>query len=252
MADPSRLRTVVQQFDRQSEVMPRVKWFADAERARELLAFARLAPGEKVLEVGCGPGFILAEAGAAGCLAGVDVSPKMLQAARERAPNAHGVRGAVERLPFHDGIFDLAYGRSVLHHVLDTRSMVREVARVVRPGGRVVVNDSVSSEDPRESKNHNRMERLRDPSHGRMLPSTELVGLFLRNGLQIVQVRAHRYRRDLQEFLDIAAPETAAQEKILRLFRAWTSHDVSGLFVRKEGERIVFDHTQWTVLGIKS
>jgi ubiquinone/menaquinone biosynthesis C-methylase UbiE len=232
--------------------MPRVKWFADAERARELLAFARLASGENVLEIGCGPGFVLAEAGATGRLVGVDVSPKMLDAARGRAPNAQGVRAAVEHLPFNDGVFDLAYCRSVLHHVLDPAPMIREMARVVRPGGRVVVNDSVSSEDPRESKNHNRMERLRDPSHGRMLPPNELVSLFLRASLRIVQVRAHRYRRDVEEFLDIAAPKPAAREKALRLFHEWASHDVSGLFVRNEGERIVFDHTQWTLLGIKS
>src|SRR5688572_10844730 len=197
MGDHRRLRAVVRQFDRQSEVMPRVKWFADVERARELLAFARLASGENVLEIGCGPGFVLAEAGATGRLVGVDVSPKMLDAARGRAPNAQGVRAAVEHLPFVDGVFDLAYCRSVLHHVLDPAPMIREMARVVRPGGRVVVNDSVSSENPRESKNHNRMERLRDPSHGRMLPPTELVSLFLRAPLRIVQVRAHRYRRDV-------------------------------------------------------
>ena len=251
MADPDRLQTVVQQFDKMSDVMPRVPWFADADRARELLAFAGLAAGENVLEVGCGPGFVLAEVGSAGRLVGVDVSLRMLASARERAPNVLAVRAAVERLPFSDGAYDVAYCRSVLHHVLEPASMIHEMARVVKRGGRVVVNDSVSSEDPRQSENHNRMERLRDPSHGRMVSPSELLELFRRASLDVTQLRAHRYRRDLGEFLDIGGPGPAERKEVLDLFRAWTSRDESGLFVRRERGRIVFDHTQWTVLGIR-
>lgn len=251
VSKPSRLGEVVQQFDRQSEVMPRLKWFADAERARELLAFAGLRPGERVLEVGCGPGFVLAEADAAELVVGVDVSPKMLRGAAARAPRARVVRAAVERLPFSAGCFDLAYCRSVLHHVLDPEAMVREMTRVVRGGGRVVVNDSVSSENRRESENHNRMERLRDPSHGRMIPPSELIALFRRAGLDVVQVRAHRYARDVEEFVDVTSPEPAVRAELSRLFRGWIARDESGLFVREEDDRIRFDHVQWTVLGIR-
>ncbi len=219
MAEPRRFDEIVEQFDRQSEVMPRVKWFADADRARELLRFARLAPGERVLEVGCGPGFVLAEAGAAHVLVGVDLSPHMLRAAAARAPNARAIRALVERLPFRPGSFDLVYSRSVLHHVLDPATMVREMARVVRVRGRVVVNDSVCSEDPTEAENHNRIERLRDPSHGRMLPPSELLDLFRTGDLRIDEARAHRYRRDLEDFLDITSPEPAARADVVRQFR---------------------------------
>lgn len=231
--------------------MPNVKWFADAARARELLAFGRLSSGERVLEVGCGPGFILAEATAAGRLVGVDVSPMMLASARERAPTARLVRAAVEHLPFVDRTFDLAVCRSVLHHALNPASMVREMARVVRIGGRVVVNDSVSSEEPREAANHNRMERLRDPSHGRMVPPSELLDLFSQADLRVGPVRAHRYTRELEAFLDIASPPSDARAKIVRLFTAWASKDESGLLVRTENGRIQFDHTQWTILGTR-
>ncbi len=216
----------------------------------ELLEFAQLAPGERVLEIGCGPGFVLAQASAAGDLVGVDVSTKMLRTAAIRAPRAHRVRAAVERLPFRSECFDLTCCRSVLHHVLDPAAMLHEMGRAVRPGGRVVVNDSVASEDPAEAENHNRIERLRDSSHGRMLPPSELVRLFERAGLRITRIRGHRYPRDLEEFLDIASPEPEAQTEVRRLFRHWTSRDESGLFVREENGRIQFDHTQWTVLAV--
>ena len=251
MARRSRLGDVIQQFDKQSEVMPRLKWFADAERARELLAFARLSPGERILEVGCGPGFVLAETKAAALAVGVDVSPKMLHAAASRAAQARVVRAAVERLPFSGNRFDLAYCRSVLHHALEPGAMVREMARVTRTGGRVVINDSISSENRREAEHHNRMERMRDPSHGRMVPASELIDLFHRAGLRVAEVRAHRYARDADEFLDVTSPEPSVRAELSRIFRAWADHDESGLFVREESGRIRFDHTQWTVLGLK-
>ena len=251
MGDPARLEGIVRAFDRQSDVMPRVEWFSDPKRARELLAFARLAPGDRALEVGCGPGFVLAQASEAERLVGVDVSPRMLLTAAVRAPHAQVTRAAVERLPFREGSFDLAVCRSVLHHAIDAAAMIREMARVVAPGGRVVVNDSVCSEDPTEATNHNQVERLRDPSHGRMVPPSELVMLFRRADLRIAQVRAHRYSRDLEEFLDITSPEPSAREEIARRFRAWTIRDECGLFVREETGRIRFDHTHWTVLGTR-
>jgi hypothetical protein len=84
-----------------------------------------------------------------------------------------------------------------------------------------------------------------------MVPPSELIALFRKASLDIVQVRAHRYRRDLEEFLDIAGPEAGARAEIIGLFRDWLQQDESGLFVRREGGRIVFDHTQWTILGIR-
>ncbi|MGI0148014.1 MAG: hypothetical protein ACREDF_00590 [Thermoplasmata archaeon] len=54
-----------------------------------------------------------------------------------------------------------------------------------------------------------------------------------------------------RSYLDIAGPETWARDEVTRLFRAWTSRDESGLFVRREGGRIVFDHTQWMILAIR-
>ena len=137
VASERRLGDVIDQFDRQSEVLPRVKWFADADRARELLAFAGLQAGERVLEVGCGPGIVLEHArNTANLLAGVDVSPRMLAEAARRAPKAHLMQAMGERLPLREAAFDLVYSRSVLHHVLSPARMVDEMARVVRRGGR--------------------------------------------------------------------------------------------------------------------
>ncbi len=247
-----RLADVIQQFDRQSEVMPRVKWFADADRARELLAFVGLREGERVLEVGCGPGIVLEQAAkTAGLLVGVDVSPRMLAEAARRARMAHVLRAMVERLPLREAAFDLVYSRSVLHHVLSPAKMVAEMARVVRRGGRVALNDSVTSENPIEARNHNRVERLRDPGHGRMVPPSELKQLFGDAGLRIATVRARRYERDLEAWLDVTSPPPSDREEIIRMFEAWVSVDGAGLNVRRTEGRLRFDHRHWTILAVK-
>jgi ubiquinone/menaquinone biosynthesis C-methylase UbiE len=249
VASDRRLRDVVDQFDRQSHVLPNVKWFADAKRAGELLAFGEFAPTDGVLEVGCGPGIVLEAAKAAALLVGIDVSPGMLLEAMKRAPSAHLARAMGERIPLRDGSFNLVYSRSVLHHVLNPAAVIQEMARVIRKGGRLLVNDSVATENPAEAENHNLVERLRDPSHGRMVAPSELKRFFEAARLRIVAVRAKRYERDLEEWLDITAPPQTDRSEAVRLFRQWVSHDSSGLRVRRVRGRIRFDHTQWTMLG---
>ena len=118
------------------------------ERTIEL---ADIAPGEDVLEVGCGTGEVTmrakVRAGAAGVVAGIDPAPEMIAMAREKADQA-GVDvdyrvAAVEALPFLDATFDVVVSSLMLHHLpedLKPRALA-EIRRVLKPGGRLVVVD---------------------------------------------------------------------------------------------------------------
>ncbi|HEX5494976.1 MAG TPA: class I SAM-dependent methyltransferase [Mycobacteriales bacterium] len=102
-------------------------------------------PYPTALELGCGTGFFLLnlmQAGVAGRGFVTDISPGMVQVALR---NARGlgldVSGRVadaETIPYHDGTFDLVVGHAVLHHIPDVERALREVLRVLRPGGRFV------------------------------------------------------------------------------------------------------------------
>jgi len=246
------LADIVRQFDRQSDVLPGVPWFTDPARVREILDFAEVSRGDRVLEVGCGIGVVLEQASrVAGRLFGVDASPRMLEEARERVPAARIARAVGERLPFRDGAFDVAYCRSTLHHVLDPSRVLGEMARVVRQGGRVAVNDTVTSELPEWSSNHNEVERLRDPSHGRMVTGSELLGLYERAGINVSKIVERRYTRSLTDWLDVTSPAPETRAAILARFEAWLEADTSGLHVRRGSEAVQFDHTQWSVLGVR-
>jgi len=119
--------------------------------ADEAAAFLlpELEPGMTLLDVGCGPGSItrgLAERVAPGQVVGVDLSRETLAAARRDAAergldNLQYQEGSVYSLPFPDGRFDVAYAHQVLQHLRDRGAALREMLRVVRPGGLVAVRD---------------------------------------------------------------------------------------------------------------
>src|SRR3954451_8002782 len=119
------------------------------------------APGERVVDVGCGPGFFCAElaeeVGDSGFVLGLDMSAAMLALAADRCAG----RGNVElreadagSLPVDDGSFDAALCGQVLEYVPDATASLAEMRRILRPGGRVVVWDvdwatiSIHSDDP--------------------------------------------------------------------------------------------------------
>jgi SAM-dependent methyltransferase len=100
-----------------------------------------LPPGE-VLDAACGTGrwaSYLAERGHV--VTGVDQSPAMLDLARAKLPDARFLHGDLNRLPLDDASVDAAVCALSLVHVTDLTTAIGELARVVRPGGRVVVSD---------------------------------------------------------------------------------------------------------------
>jgi SAM-dependent methyltransferase len=94
-------------------------------------------PGERVLDLGCGDGQLTQRIAAIGAsVAGLDLSPEMVAAARGRGIAAE--LGCAEELPFAESSFDAAFSNAALHWVRDQDAMMTEVRRVLRPGGRFV------------------------------------------------------------------------------------------------------------------
>jgi ubiquinone/menaquinone biosynthesis C-methylase UbiE len=91
--------------------------------------------GEYILDLGCGDGQLTQRIAATGAqVLGVDASPEMVAAARERGIEAELANA--ESLPFHDGTFDAVFSNAALHWVRDQDAMLAQVHRVLKPGGR--------------------------------------------------------------------------------------------------------------------
>lgn len=121
------------------------------EWAPRVVAAAGLRPGMRVVDVACGTGVVtLAAADAVspgGEVVGVDLNPGMLAVARRKAPDIEWHQGAAESLAFGEGSFDAAVSQFGLMFFTDREAALREMWRVLRPGGRLVVTLWGSLED---------------------------------------------------------------------------------------------------------
>lgn len=106
--------------------------------AAALADAARVADGQRVLDVGCGPGGLTAELvkrTGAKRVAAVDPAPQFVAACAERNPGVDAREGTAEELPWDDGTFDAALSCLVIGFMRDADRGVAEMARVTRPGG---------------------------------------------------------------------------------------------------------------------
>jgi SAM-dependent methyltransferase len=106
--------------------------------APQLADFARVAAGQRMLDVGCGPGALTAELIrrlGADCVSAVDPSEAFVAAARDRHPGVDVRLGSAEQLPFAEQTFDGALAQLVVHFMADPELGLREMARVIRPAG---------------------------------------------------------------------------------------------------------------------
>lgn len=151
----------------------------------ELLASAIRATGHpRVLDLGCGAGHAsFAAAPVASEVVAYDLTEAMLSvvaaAAAERGlTNIRTQRGSVELLPYDDGEFDWVISRYSAHHWRDVRRALREIQRVLKPGGQVCFIDVAGGPEPLLDTHLQAVELLRDPSHARNFTEEEWLRLF--------------------------------------------------------------------------
>lgn len=106
--------------------------------APQLIDFARIAPGGRVLDVGCGPGALTTELVArfgASSVSAIDPSEPFVAEARVRHPGIDVRLAAAEALPYDNGVFDASLAQLVVHLMADASAGLREMVRVTRPEG---------------------------------------------------------------------------------------------------------------------
>jgi len=247
------LKRVSDEFSRQAQTFE--VWAEQIDTdvgARFLSALGRAAHG-RLIDIACGPGVVTAAlAPSATSVVAFDATEQMLERAKARCAKAdlHNVEfklGDAENLPFAEAQFDGAMTRAALHHFADPQRAMGEMFRVLRPGGIAVFADVISSENADESRLHNAVERLRDPSHVRMLPASELHSAARRAGFQDLQAVTWDIDRELEEWFSIVS-DPARVEPIRTVVRALAeSGRTAGIGLSVKNGRVVFFH-RWQML----
>ena len=178
--------------------------------AETLGALAELVPenaAARWADLACGPGLVTrAVAARVGSVEGFDLTPAMVEkaAAEAREADVGNVGfslGDATSLDVADGSFDGAITSFSLHHITVPGRVFAEMARVVRPGGWVVVGDHLTDEDGAAAAWHQEIERLRDPTHWASQPRSRLRAMGDAAGLELDQERVAGFELDFEEWL---------------------------------------------------
>jgi ubiquinone/menaquinone biosynthesis C-methylase UbiE len=212
--------------------------------------------GHLVLDVAAGTGHVARTLAAlARQVVAVDLTKAMLEEGRAQAERA-GLdnvlfqEGDASALPYLDHSFDLVVTRFSLHHFEDPQIPLSEMVRVCRSGGRVGVADMVADDDPLLAERQDELERLRDPSHTRMLTLDALGDLLEQLGAGVLTRSSRQVVRPVQTWLDQARAGDAAAQKIIdELGAELAGGTETGLQPQQRDGELYFTQTWAVVVG---
>jgi SAM-dependent methyltransferase len=250
-------KMAVEQFNKRSNAYASCGALMDQADLDTVVGLLDLTGVERVLDVATGTGFLaMALSPHVKEVIGIDLTPGMLKlavrAAKENGlDNITCLTGDVEHLPFRESEFDVLTCRFSFHHFPEPRMSLCEMARVLRPGGRLVIEDMLSSEDTAKAEYQNKMENLRDPSHIRHYKASEIELMLQETGLVVIDRISGTSDFDLGHWIGMADPPAGNVESIREMMRRSMEGDMSELDVRIKDGRMVFSYTTAIVLGRK-
>lgn len=199
MSKTSPEKAVQRQFGRQASCYAASRPHATGTSLGVMVDWAKPTRTDRVLDVATGTGFTaFAFAEGAGEVVATDITTNMVREARRlaadrEARNIRFLQATAESLPFRDRSFDIATCRIAPHHFVSVPAFLREIHRVLRPTGRLVLTDSSSPEESEPYTWHQAVEVLRDPTHLRNYTPSEWKSMIAEAGFTLEELStSHR------------------------------------------------------------
>ena len=227
---------IIDQFSKQSVPFTKIQGHLDA--IQTLISMSKVKATDKVLDVACGPGMVACEfAKVAQQVTGIDVTPAMINVAENRQRelglvNVCWKQGDALSLPFADGAFDVVISRYSFHHLLAPAVALKEMIRVCKPGGRVLVADVAMPEE--KSAHYDQLELLRDPSHTHALKESEFDSLYQQSGLVSSQYTSYSVELELEAQLKASFPNPGDGDRV----RSMVINDIGNNYLGIKAQRI--------------
>ena len=232
-----------------TEISPHLRW---------VVGHLDLQPDFEVLDVAAGTGLLSrAISPHVKRVVALDITPEMLaqgrsEANRQRITNISFEQGAAEDLAYPTASFDLVVTRFSVHHLKSPDVVIREMYRVCRHGGKLVVIDLVSSEDKEIATRHNDVERLRDSSHTQALSPAGLKDVIENANVKILNYYTREVENSVDDWLDFSHTEANKRRQILELMqRELEGDDETGMRPFFKDNKLMFMHTWGIVEGEK-
>jgi ubiquinone/menaquinone biosynthesis C-methylase UbiE len=233
---------ILDQFTRQAVPFSSAPAIRNQEALNRIVQLAGAGPEDTVLDIACGPGLLVcAFARVVRHAVGIDLTPAMLEQARKTQQeqglqNVSWQQGDVNSLPYPGAHFSIVSSRFAFHHFQDPLAALREMKRVCKPAGRIVVADSAPVAAKADA--FNSMERLRDPSHTRAMPVEELCQLFAQAGLPTPRTDMYRLEGELEDLLARSFPQDGDADRIRAIFENSLRDDALDMATRRDNGKI--------------
>lgn len=246
-----------EQFGRQAAQYVHSSTHSTGDTLQVVVDWADPKGTERTLDVATGVGFTaFALAPQVASAVAYDLTPQMLQEAvmlaRQRGlSNVSFVQGLAEHLPFPDGSFDIHTCRTAAHHFQSAADYLGEARRVLRPGGQVIMLDTVTTEDREVDAWQSHVELLRDPSHVRDYSPSEWLGFFQAAGLQVTRSDDSTFRTPLtfQDWVQRSGTPPQVARELHGLFAAASPAVARAFEITPVGDDFSFS---WPVLVVQA
>lgn len=209
-------------FSRQAESFNASAVANATEILEAIIQSARPRSTERWLDAACGPGVVSRRlARVAGSVHGIDATSAMIEAARREAEIASignatfEVADATDTTAL-DASYDGAVTRFSLHHIPVPARLFQELARVVRPGGTVVILDHLADDEAEARSWAQEIERLRDPSHWACLSQSRLRDLGRDAGLALEHEQRFSFELDFEDWLQRGTSNRSSHDLVER------------------------------------
>jgi ubiquinone/menaquinone biosynthesis C-methylase UbiE len=248
--------SIIDQFTKQATPFAEQKFHSNESEFKLMFELSEVNKYDTVLDVACGPGLVTtAFATKAKHVTGIDITPAMIDKAKEiqKEKNLENITlkiGDATNLPFDDESFSMVITRYSFHHFVEPEMVFKEMKRVCKKDGKIMVVDVAIQPGKREAYDH--LEKLRDPSHTRACTLDELLNIADKLELTNIKTKWYQLEAELEKQIKASFPNPGDDEKIRQLVMEDIGINNLGINAHLIDGSIYFDYPTVIIVGVKS